>query len=833
LHVAHVLPERPEVLGVARAELELALAPLLRRRVHVRRGLVNGVVVRIDPEAFPERAPEPAPAEEPQPEARGLGGWSLDVEELALSALELEMQRPDLEPLLASLEQLTGKLLWDESLELALAGRYRDFPISGRVEGASLAQLIEGAESWPLRLDAELAGSPIELAARLATVAEVYRVDEMQGRAGDTTISGWLALENLVTKPRASGRIELGAIELVLPEREADKAPAPPTQPRPEHAGPEPAEEEEASPIAVAMGLLRDFETDLELEIEHIAGIGPTVSDLSVALRVAGGELRFPVSLTADEIPLLGTLRVDEVEELPHLFFQLSAEGFRVDTLAATLLPDAKIAGPFEELRLELEGRGDSLLGFLETLRFELGMADAALSYGVERPVPFGVEILELKLAERGPLTLMLRGDLLGERVELDLTGGTVESFLADRPWDLQLDAQGAGATLALSGQAQGTPDDLDVVGDLSIRGERLSSLEPWLGVLPVPDAPYSLLAHIDDTPEQTELRLEEVRLGGTNLAGSLGERRGEGAPLLWANLRIENLDVSPYVEAMRRSRREATAPAETERPVAFDAPILPGGLVIVDADFDLGVGKLRAGDLELADLRFEGAFRDGFLPRSDFGFDVGEARFAGAISADLREAPHDATFSFGTRDVDVGKLLARLGVAEELDVRAGALRIEVRGQGATLGDIVDESDFKARLEDVRWTLRDPNSPGGIALILDEGELVSPRGDAPVRLIAAGSLAGVPVRLESRTEQLSFFKRPEESVPLELELEMAGATLEVSSRVMLPIQRAEWKLELVLSGQSLAHASRLFDYELPPIGPYRLASRLRFTPQDY
>jgi uncharacterized protein involved in outer membrane biogenesis len=847
LHVGHLLADRPPVLRAERIELKLALAPLIRRRLHIVRAMADGVTVRIDPEAFPVGEPETAPASEPGSAALSAADWSMDVEELAVSNFDFEQHRPAVDPVKASLERLAGTLLWDESLELAFSGRFRDYPVSARIEGASLAGLVEGAEKWPLRLALELAGSPIEFAAQVATDSDVYRIEDIQGRAGKTSVSGWLAFESFATRPRASGRIEVGAVDLVLPERGAPRVSPPGTSSawldavQPAAAAParandeagEPEGEAGPSPIALFMDVLRDYELDLELEVARIAGIGPTVKDLAVALRVSGGELRFPVSLTADEIPMSGTLRVDRAGDLPRLNFQLAAEQFRVDELASKLLPEARIVGPFEELRLELEGRGDSLLGFLETLRIDLRMSEAALTYGVERPVPFRVETLQLTLEESGPITLEAGGNLLGEAVAIDLSGGTMQTLLSGLPWDLHLAMSGAGATLELSGQATGRLAELDLLGSLWVRGDRLSRLEPWIGSLPVPDAAYSIRARIDDRPGSSRIDLEEVRLGETNLVGELGERRGEGESLLWANLRIETLDVSPYVEAVRRARAPEDAPTAEEGGIAFDAPILPGGLSIRDADFDLGVGRLVAGDLELADLRFAGAFRDGFLPRSEFGFQLGSAGFEGTITADLREAPHDAAFEFATRDVDVGQLLSRLGVAEGVESRASALRIQVRGEGATLGDVLERSDFKARLEDVRWTLRDPHSQADVTIVLDRGELSSPEGDEPIRLVAEGSLKGVPVRLSMQTERLSFFSRPEESVPLDLRLELAGATLDVESRVSLPIERSELDLSLSLAGRSLESASPLFEYELPPIGPYRLTSRLHFTPRDY
>ncbi|MBW1687606.1 MAG: hypothetical protein JRS35_21425, partial [Deltaproteobacteria bacterium] len=407
LRLAHGIAGRPDVLAVEKLDLELGLFDLLGRRLHVRRAVVEGVALRTDPEAFPEGEDKATAAEETEPEAPSALSWSVDVDHLALSKVEIEIHRPDAEPTRASLDELSGSLLWDESVELALSGSYRELPVAARIEGASVAELIAGAEAWPLRLAIDLVASQIEFEARLATGGGVYRIEDIQGWAGATSVSGWLSLEGLATKPRASGRIQLGAIELELPE-ESESAPEPTSAAtqreaterapaksnrlsellagRPQTEGP--------GPIAASLRLLHDFETDLELGVERITGIGPEVEDLSVALRVSGGELRFPVSMTAAEIPLSGTLRIDEVEELPRLAFELGAEHFRVDTLASVLAPNAKIEGSFEELRLELEGRGNSLREFLTSLRIELRAADAALSYGAERPVPFGVELL-------------------------------------------------------------------------------------------------------------------------------------------------------------------------------------------------------------------------------------------------------------------------------------------------------------------------------------------------------------------------------------------------------------------------------------------------------
>ncbi|MDJ0846990.1 MAG: AsmA-like C-terminal region-containing protein [Myxococcota bacterium] len=839
LRIAHAVEGRPDLLRAERIELEVGLPALLERRLRVRHASVENVTVRTDPEALPEPR-ETTPQEEPAPAGAGLAGWSMDVDRLAVTNVEVEVHRPDVAPTRARLDELSGRLIWNDSLELSLSGLYEDLPLAARLEGGPVGELLAGATGWPLRLGVDLAGNPVAFEARLATAEGVYRIDDMEGLADETRLTGWLALENLATKPRASGSIQLDSIALEIREQPEDEEPRPEPaesaaqnpvlmglltgQPAPQTEGP--------GPIAATMAVLEDFETDLALGIARMSGLGPTIEDLSLALRVEGGELLFPVSLTVDGIPMTGTLGLDRREDAPHLAFRLRADDFRVDTLAAKLAPEANIEGGFKELSLELEGSGNSARSFLETLRMKLRADDAELSYGLERRVPFFVDELALELEERGPLSLQLRGDLLGETVALDLAGGSVEDLITETPWALGIEATGAGATASLEGEAVGFLANAQLVGDLHVHGERLSSLEPWLGELPIPDAPYRVRMKIDDLPDLTRVTLEEVSLGETKLTGEIGERREGEAPLAWATLRIGSVDLSRYLDAAKSKRPRVEAADEEQGSIGIDAPILPGGVKIIDADLDIAVGRLLVGDLELANLGFRGSFRDGHLPESSFGLGLGGARFEGTAAIDLREPPHGATFTLGSRDVDVGRLLSRLDVARGIDARARSLRIEAVGEGATLADVLRSSDVTARLEGVQWRIVDPNSGGALRLRLQRAELRSPRGE-PVRLVAEGTLDRTPVKLRMQTVQLSFLDRPEERIPLDLELEMAGATLEVRSTAALPIERADLALELVLSGRSLADASTLFEYELPAIGPYRLASRLRLTRKDY
>ena len=64
-------------------------------------------------------------------------------------------------------------------------------------------------------------------------------------------------------------------------------------------------------------------------------------------------------------------------------------------------------------------------------------------------------------------------------------------------------------------------------------------------------------------------------------------------------------------------------------------------------------------------------------------------------------------------------------------------------------------------------------------------------------------------------------------------MKTAGTTLALDSSFTLPIDRRQLGLALRLEGERLDHASALVGYTLPPIGPYRLATRVSLAPQEY
>ena len=862
LRVGHPEPSRPDVLTLERFEVKLALTALLRKRLHLTEIAARGAALRLDPGAIPQAEPE-TQAEVPEPEAPAdpLRGWSLDVDALSVDAVDVTYENPDGDTLRARLDALTAALRWDESTEIRAQGEYQAVPLALEVEAGSIAQLLAKPDAWPLFLGLRFAEHEARLRLQLAARPSSLQLNDIESRGGrGAELAGWLALENTGGRPSIRGDLRVGAIDLspdlgradgaqALPAEEVASADAlPPGGPA---EVPDPgvpagaavparrASAEGRGPAMAFLDMLETFDTDLKLSLERLSGAGPPLEDVAIELQVAGGELDFPIFLTAAGVPLEGTLGFDRREGKLHTAFALQASGrFCVEELGAYLAPGANWQGDFQELRVDLESSGESLREFLVSLRATLVARGAELSYGFESPVPVGVELLEVTLEERGPFTVRARAELLGEAVRLDLSAGTVEALLGGEGWPMHLDAAGAGADIELEGEARGSlaRGTFETDAQLSVEGERLSRLEPWLGMLPVADASYSLRARVERTPRLFRTTLEEVRFGETSLTGALGVK-GEGEErLAWVDLRIGSIDLSKLLkEAPESADVGEAAPPDPDaagQEVAFHAPILPGGIRFQDADLSLAFDQLRLARSELSDFRFQGAIRDGHLERSPFAFRAPEAAYEGALSVDLREVPHETSFEFGARDLDVGGMLERLGIAKDLKASAGLVEVVVTSRGSTLAEMIAGSELVARIESASWTLTDAASGSELPLLLDRAELRSGGGE-PIRLVAAGSVEGKPLDLEIRTAHLSFFRDPPDHVPLHLRAEAAGATLELETSIALPIREQRFEGTLSLSGERLDRLASLLRYQLPPIGPYRLGARAQVTPSAY
>ena len=183
------------------------------------------------------------------------------------------------------------------------------------------------------------------------------------------------------------------------------------------------------------------------------------------------------------------------------------------------------------------------------------------------------------------------------------------------------------------------------------------------------------------------------------------------------------------------------------------------------------------------------------------------------------------------TGEVDIGALLRRLGVAEDIDGRADALQVELVGRGSRLSELTARSSFEARLLGGSLAVRGPGKQPSIAIKLKEAVLAAPAG----KRIAArldGALDETPVEILVWSGTLADFARDASKVPFTVDAKAAGARLTLEGEVALPLGRGG-QLTLEMRGERLDALSGLARVALPPWGPWSIRGPFQMTPTGY
>jgi hypothetical protein len=448
------------------------------------------------------------------------------------------------------------------------------------------------------------------------------------------------------------------------------------------------------------------------------------------------------------------------------------------------------------------------------------------LSYGNfagGRSVAFTLDALDVAARRGERLRGTARGTLLGERATLSIRGGKLPDMLRELAVPVEIDLAAATAkvridgTLARPEATRGT--------DLAFRldAPRSGDLARWLGVASESRLPLALRGRARVESDEWHLDETTLKLGRSDLTIDAHRTGIGGKPVIVAAVRSTLIDV-PELETLRA--KQAT-PADRK----IDVPILPYGIDLEDADLGLGLQRVVLGRVDLADVGFGARVREGRLSPSPFAAIFAGVPFEGRLGLDLRSDVPELSLAMSTGKTDVGALLRRLGVAEDIDGRADALQVEITGRGSRVRDMAERSTFEARLLGGDLAVRGASKEPLARIRLKEAIIAAPPG----KRIAArldGALDDTPVEILVWSGTLADFVRDATKVPFSVEAKAAGARLTLEGEAALPLGRGG-ALTLEMSGERLDSLSGLARVELPPWGPWSIRGPFQMTPTGY
>jgi uncharacterized protein involved in outer membrane biogenesis len=758
------------------------------------------------------------------------------------------------------LDELAGTGKWSEPLKLTLRGRVdRSFPYTIAIEGGPARLLQEAGEPWPFTLDFEFLGTRLHaagtvdggqgtarfefgagtedllqverfldeklpkfgvaaLTGKVLATRDSVEIRELQGVLGASAVAGHLALALGGARRRLTGELEVATLDL-RPFLDA----------APEKRG-EPLTYDELAAQPLALRGLVPVDADLVLRVREWIGVAVDARDARLELHADERGLRVPLAATIAGVPLTGRIDVDAAAAIPTAAIELGARDSPLGGLGRLFTGAEGVDGRLGHFSLRLDGRGETLGAVVRDLEVRLAVAAARLSYGNEpgaRPVAFTLDSLDVAIPRAQRLRGTARGTVLGERATAAIRGRDLPHLLREQamPVEIEIVTPGAKAriegTLARPEARRGT--------DLAFRldARRSGDLARLLGVASESRLPIALAGRARVQRDEWHLDATTLKLGRSELTVD-AHRTGIGAKsILVAAVRSPLIDV-PELETLR-AKPSATSARGGD--AAIDVPILPYGIALADADIGLGLDRVVLGRAELVDFGFGARIRDGHLAPSPFAAQLAGVPFEGLLGLDLRSTIPEVSLAMSTGTVDIGALLRRLGVAEDLEASADALQVELIGRGSRLRELVERSSFEARLVGGNLTVRGAARRAVAEIRLKEAVVAGPPGGR-IAARVDGALDATPVEIVVWSGTLAEFGRDARRVPFTVRAQAAGTRLALEGEAALPLGSGG-QLTLELAGERLDSLSALARADLPPWGPWSIRGPFRMTPTGY
>jgi uncharacterized protein involved in outer membrane biogenesis len=874
----------PDLATLGEARFRVELLPLLRRQLKIGEVSASDLKVRLEVLADGRanwqlggaRAPPAASdADRPEPGSRALQRddiAGLGLERATFERIAVEFVSAGGKPHHFLLDTLEASAADGQPLRLTSKGRVEgSFPYALDVDGGTLTAMMAAREPWPLKVVLSFAGTRLELDGRVPTGAQggaadltfALRTDDLSqleqllqvklppvgatrlaarvkwrfgllelidldGRMGQTELAGQLALDTTGAVPRVRGALSIPVLDLGPFRGRASASEAPPANLLETYRS--------LQSESFDLRRLATLNADLRLEVGRWASLPGDVRDAALSIRLEGGVLQAPLQVTAAGVPLNGRLDVDASVASPTFVLALSTRATRLGRLAELLAGVKGVEGRAERFDLGLAAHGDTLGDLTRSLAVKLSLDGGRLSYGNEggaRPVSFRLDRFELAMPAGSALRGAARGALLDEPFKAEFSGGDLPTLARGARWPIAVRAQGSGARLDVNGQLPAASGQAATELAFAFDAPRAGTVARWLGLAPDAQAPVRIDGRLTSRPDEVWLRDLSLALGRTRMAGEVGRvAAAGGARRVQARLEIADVDVAQLQTLMPAARPDASGKPAADLRSTLELPILPTGIDLEDADLRMSLRRVLLPTTEVTDVHFEGRIREGRMTEAPFGATVAGTPFTGLASFDLRGTVPEVALALAATKVDVGALLKRLKVAEDVDAQVDALDVSLLLRGARLGELLERSSLKAGLRGGQLRLHDPAGRTLAVIAIGEGGVEAMPGE-PLRLTLEGRVDTTPVSIRMASGRLSALAQPGARVPLKLSAQAAGATLDVEGSARVPLTQRDGDLVLRLSGDRLDTLDTLARTALPPWGPWSLSGRFAMTARGY
>lgn len=782
------------------------------------------------------------------------------IRKITLSSINVEYRGINDKPQYFALDKLDAAIPAGGSMHLHAEGRVEQtLGYKLALEGGSLAALAAGKAPWPLSLKLEFLGSTLngigtleagrstlrfglgtpDLAkfgrlldislpdAGAAGIGGLLRVEpgviqlsELSGALGKTTLTGALAIDLRNEQPKLAGSLSLPTLDLRPFLGQEDDDEEPPANLR-----------ELYKSLARArfdLSALNEYDIDVGLKVGQWLSLPGDMRDAALQLKLERGKLSLPLHATVAGVPLKGGVFADAAIAIPSFRLEFGAEKADIGGLAQLLTGAQGIEGKLGRLKLQLDSSGKHGQALMEALAVNLELTGSRLSYGNVaggKPVGFTLDKFKLSLPANQPLRGSLKGSLLGQPLDAELSGGVLAASMASGTTPIEFNARSQGVMARVAGTFSA-----DTLADLvfSVGAAKSGEVAAWFGLKPDAAVPLALAGHV--TMKQADWHLSNLvfQLGQSVVYADVASSGPAGRAVLRAKVDVTRID-----SAELDSLRPVTVnPEKSAQGPVLDIPILPQQIVLSDADISVHVASVDGAKLKVRDLSFNGRIREGFMQTSPFAANLADTSFDGAIMLDLRGQLPRIQLWLSATDVNAGNILQQLNLVQTLDASIAHLGLYLDSQSSKLSGLIANASLSGEIDGGRLVLRDANTGAAASIVVTQGVLTAAPAER-VKLDVAGTLESLPVTIAVRSAPARDLVNPVLRVPFELTVEAAESRLSLSGSLARDIAERDVELALKASGQRFDHLNKLLRVSLPPWGPWSAAGQFRMSRNGY
>ena len=696
----------------------------------------------------------------------------------------------------------------DKPVEASIEGTGGKNDLILTFSGGSLTELLESPGSYPFKTELRVADT-LKLNASARTMDDGIVVERLKGSLDDHNFILSGLARGFYSRPYFEIEARLDQLDM----RRLSEALA--------ENGAGGSEETDFQPV---YDLLAQFDAHVSIKIDQLPNAPLTASKLVIEASLENRLLRLDkAGVLLAESPMTANAIFDMRPGCARLVSELQVSGFELRELNHFLGDKAALGGHLGRARLGSDSCGATLQEHVESLQVTVAATDLTPSWNNEE-LPLVFQSLETWVNWSEPGRFLFDGTLNGETLSTAITFGAIDSILSGHAWPLSVSATGSDSRLNIVGDVAISEEGLDLDISIDLDVQRFGALHTWIGARQ--ENRLTLSGHTGLKFNRDGLALEELdaRLGRSDIRGTVTLARQELPQPMTIDLTSRRLDFNE-LSSLFPEPQKLPVPIETDWSELFtDVGWVQQWMKFPQANIDLRVSELAGINYDVSEVDLHVLLHDRLVDDGHLALRFEDIGFDGDIEMDFRKLPGNISYDVELKDFDVGRILAKLDMAEGVDLKADRFNASLVSEGASLRQLAENSSLDARFKSLKW--RFTTGPENMPHELDLSELeLSAAPDSASIWRMKGSFNGVPVKALMHTPSVGVTFDSSKGLPLKL---IIGATKGVTMIEAVFDRRTPGNLhgELRMSGELMNPQSIDFSRLQSPLGDYEFRSGL-------